>query len=116
METKMITCRIDVDKIERLKAMFPDITLTDAIDRCIVFMLSGGKITHTEEMTYSELEGIRRLKNEAAKVWNDANRDKIREYGRKHRKKYPTDPAKRKEERQRHWLKKLRAGGDTVEQ
>ena len=111
METKMVSCRIEVGKIEKLMALYPGCGLTSVIDSCIDYRLSGGtaavSLSYNKKLSAEEVEGIRRLKREAAKKWNDANRDRIKEYGKKHREKHPRDKVKAEAQRQRYWLKKL---------
>jgi hypothetical protein len=119
VETKMISCRIDIDKIERLMSLYPGAGMTSVIDAIIDFRLSNGKqavsLSYDKKLSAEEMEGIKRLKNEAAKKWHDANRERLNVYRREYRKKHPRDPEKVKAERQRYWLKKLRAGGGTDE-
>ena len=119
METERISCRIGSHKLERLRMAYPGSTTTAIIERLIDYSfsedsrksiatkLSDGGIV---QLSDKEREGIRLLRNEAARAWKKKNPDKVKAYTKKYHEKHPMDPVKRKEARQRYWLKKLRGG------
>lgn len=90
MQTVKISCRIDTEKLNRLKELYQTDSVTQVIDALIDLRLSDGEKLSDKPIDSKKLsDTINRYMREYKREWSERNREHLRAYYKEYRRKNP---------------------------